>query len=437
MGARPVLANFVQPVAPGRFAEEDEVSEYVSQLASDMHVYPIEHAVAGSYLYEDYDPDLVRQPRVRLLFLRVAMAAPRQRALAHSATQEKQAVQNSRVFSGNCTQITSLLASMTPGAARIDVQTHTYEQSSVALANTMAIASTGEEPWFGIPYTVARIPPALLQRCAALFVLRTVLIAIDRLLPVCLSMLTCPPIAVGPQPSRPLTWHCLRAMITCHQTSRCAARRLWLPLPASRRLSDSRTRPGGILWRGSFPARPCCWPTSQGSGELSCWQAGSCPVAGAALPRPPAQQTLACTPCRLWHKMDAQFRLPRAAAYFRLCSHALYHSPRAAALSHLTVKLLEDALCEAAYLADVAGLHYNIWFEGLPGERRHATLGHLRAAAWAADKGQAQRPLSKAPHPPAPHLGCRSGCEAGRLQPQIAGAGALRLRHARGAAGGS
>lgn len=40
------------------------------------------------------------------------------------------------------------------------------------------------------------------------------------------------------------------------------------------------------------------------------------------------------------------------------CSYA---SPRAAALSHLLIKLLDDALCETAYLAEVAGLHYGIW----------------------------------------------------------------------------
>ena len=34
---------------------------------------------------------------------------------------------------------------------------------------------------------------------------------------------------------------------------------------------------------------------------------------------------------------------------------------RALHCSHLLIKLLEDALCETAYLAEVAGLHYGIW----------------------------------------------------------------------------
>ena len=44
---------------------------------------------------------------------------------------------------------------------------------------------------------------------------------------------------------------------------------------------------------------------------------------------------------RLWHKTDTEFRVPRANAYFLLTSPAAYDSPRAAALTHLTIKLLE------------------------------------------------------------------------------------------------
>ena len=44
---------------------------------------------------------------------------------------------------------------------------------------------------------------------------------------------------------------------------------------------------------------------------------------------------------RLWHKADAEFQVPRANAYFLLTSPAAYDSPRAAALTHLTIKLLE------------------------------------------------------------------------------------------------
>ena len=47
---------------------------------------------------------------------------------------------------------------------------------------------------------------------------------------------------------------------------------------------------------------------------------------------------------RLWHKLDQTFRVPRANAYFLLHSPAAYDSPRAAALTHLTLKLLEVCL---------------------------------------------------------------------------------------------
>ena len=68
---------------------------------------------------------------------------------------------------------------------------------------------------------------------------------------------------------------------------------------------------------------------------------------------------------RVWHKLDASFRQPRTASYLRLFSAAGYASPRSAALSHLTIKLLEDALCQNAYMAEVAGLHYGIWWVGV------------------------------------------------------------------------
>jgi len=44
---------------------------------------------------------------------------------------------------------------------------------------------------------------------------------------------------------------------------------------------------------------------------------------------------------RLWHNLDHTFRVPRANAYFLLTSAATYDSPRSAALTHLTLKLLE------------------------------------------------------------------------------------------------
>lgn len=63
-------------------------------------------------------------------------------------------------------------------------------------------------------------------------------------------------------------------------------------------------------------------------------------TAPSPFPQPPALATEA-DGLRLWHKMDAAFRVPRATACFLLALPDAYTSPRAAALTHLAVKLLE------------------------------------------------------------------------------------------------
>ncbi|CAD7699759.1 unnamed protein product [Ostreobium quekettii] len=67
---------------------------------------------------------------------------------------------------------------------------------------------------------------------------------------------------------------------------------------------------------------------------------------------------------RVWHKLDTIHLLPRTSTYFRLSSPATYGPPRAYALTHMMVALLEDALNEEAYLADVAGLYCGLGPEG-------------------------------------------------------------------------
>ena len=96
-------------------------------------------------------------------------------------------------------------------------------------------------------------------------------------------------------------------------------------------------------------------------------------------PSPPAR-LLDVPGLRVWHKVDTAFLLPRTNTYFKVVSPLMYADPRCAALTHLAIKVLEDALCETAYLADVAGLHYNIWFEGRQGE----LLGSERLGACSA-----------------------------------------------------
>ena len=65
-----------------------------------------------------------------------------------------------------------------------------------------------------------------------------------------------------------------------------------------------------------------------------------------------------------YHLMDDKFRLPKLATFFRFTRAGTGGpSPREVALTHLIIKLLEDVLCEEAYLADTAGLHYSIYMD--------------------------------------------------------------------------
>ena len=63
---------------------------------------------------------------------------------------------------------------------------------------------------------------------------------------------------------------------------------------------------------------------------------------------------------QIWHKLDHTFQRPIAVAYLAITPRAAYNSPKTAALTHLVLKLLQDDVCETAYLADVAGLQYDV-----------------------------------------------------------------------------
>ena len=50
----------------------------------------------------------------------------------------------------------------------------------------------------------------------------------------------------------------------------------------------------------------------------------------------------------------------QAAAYFALAAPAMQDSAQQAAAAQLLLRLLEDVLCEDAYLADMAALSYQV-----------------------------------------------------------------------------
>lgn len=74
----------------------------------------------------------------------------------------------------------------------------------------------------------------------------------------------------------------------------------------------------------------------------------------------------------MWYKLDTVFHVPKACAFFNVASPLGYRTPAEAAAQNLLVKLLEDGMCEAAYMADVAGLTYSVWPEQRNGVPCHA-----------------------------------------------------------------
>ncbi|KAI9895671.1 hypothetical protein PsorP6_017348 [Peronosclerospora sorghi] len=64
--------------------------------------------------------------------------------------------------------------------------------------------------------------------------------------------------------------------------------------------------------------------------------------------------------CRLWYKLDVDFRKPNLLPHFRLDSPALSTTPYHAVLTSLFVRYVKDTLTEMAYEADLAGMEYEL-----------------------------------------------------------------------------
>ena len=62
----------------------------------------------------------------------------------------------------------------------------------------------------------------------------------------------------------------------------------------------------------------------------------------------------------LWFRPEPSFKIPKAVVYINLRCPESYVSPRAAVLTQLYSKLVNDALSELSYPADLAGLHYGL-----------------------------------------------------------------------------
>ena len=229
----------------------------------------------------------------------------------------------------SASQVTSLLGHMTPSNVRVDVQTSSF--SSMADASAQQ-----QEPWFGLPYITNPIDSALLSQWG--------------------SHTPSPELHLPPQNNFIPTDFSLRSDDTATaSTSQSTAA---VNGGSPKRTTRSQAQQQQKQQQGSKAAQVGQKhahngnAVSNGSKEELLQEHSDFPTAPEMICNDPG--------LRLWHKLDRQFQTPKAAAYFCLTSAAMYESAGAAAATHLLIKLLEDALCETAYLADVAGLSYDV-----------------------------------------------------------------------------
>ncbi|KAL6746579.1 Metalloenzyme, LuxS/M16 peptidase-like protein [Haematococcus lacustris] len=91
---------------------------------------------------------------------------------------------------------------------------------------------------------------------------------------------------------------------------------------------------------------------------------------------------------RMWHKCDLTFPMPKAVVYCDFQCPEAYASPEAAVCTRLFVKLVNDALSELSYPADLAGLTYAVHnsqagFQAEAVGKEYANLKYGQAYSWA------------------------------------------------------
>jgi nardilysin len=233
--------------------------------------------------------------------------------------------------------VASVLAALTPRNCRLDLQSSAFALAPpgdaaalAAQAAALSEAVDGEpgaaahrEPWFDVPFGRAPLPSALLD-------------AWERTPP-------SPDLRLPPRNAYLATDFALRGLdghIGAVKT----------PPPAT---DDDAAYPlvdGGPL---RAPAPPCALPSLPG-GRV-----------------------------RAWHKLDGaggRFGAPRGAAFWAVTisdAHtASCGGPEGEALTHLALKLAEDALAETTYLADVAGLRCHVTPDGARFELKVEGFSH-------------------------------------------------------------
>ncbi|KAK9862426.1 hypothetical protein WJX84_001898 [Apatococcus fuscideae] len=223
--------------------------------------------------------------------------------------------------------IEELLVHMKPSQARIDVQTSAFERLSQGWKSRGG-CRPGVEPWFSLDYIEADIPADVIKSWE------------NASLPDSIPKeLQLPPrnefiatdftLKTKPEPEAPL----LGASAANGKAPSVAAQ-----------------KPGAKKGQGQT--------THKAPAAAKTLQPAS--VSGPAL-------VSDADGLRVWHKLDATFKQPRAVAYFNLFSPHTVTSPLTAASTHLFIKLLSDSLTEMTYLADSAGLSVDVWPEGIHG----------------------------------------------------------------------
>lgn len=225
-------------------------------------------------------------------------------------------------------QVSELLEHMTPSNVRLDLQTSNF--------STEIYPKTQREPWFDVPHITKPIPEPLLEQWA--------------------SQSPGSDLALPPKNNFIPTDFTLR----CDETATASSSQ-----PASNKSSTTRQTSKQASHNGLAGQK------HSHNGSLTNGSSAQQTAVDSTASDAPTHATppdLLCNEAglRAWHKLDCQFQTPKAAAYFCLTSAAMYKSPEAAAVTHLLVKVLEDTLCETAYLADVAGLSYDVSCFALP-----------------------------------------------------------------------
>ena len=236
-----------------RYLEEDDPTDYVTELSTNMMVFDPQHVVSGEYVHEEWDPALV----------------------------------------------STVLAALTPRNAVFELQSSSFQAEDM----------DQEEPWFEIPYRAERLDGSILER-----------------------------------------WEQSEGAV---EGLALPPRNLYIPKDFSLRPRG----PGGL--DGGLPALP---PALE----------DALPAHLRVAPRLVHEDGL----LRVWHKLDHHFQTPRANLFFALTCPQIYDTPRNCALCQLLVKLLDDALTETIYLADVAQLHTYCNMEGFRIDMRVDGFSH-------------------------------------------------------------